>query len=177
MLDKYPRSIGSYKLAIEVEPLNTLAYKGLQVLSERRKAVPDYIDATGGLIACLQQKNEMAKALEALESAKKLARKNSSEMNDMAILRFQLPGSPIFEYMEGRLPHPAATYAKLIDYTEKSQNKALSKYTSRNTARLNAKDSKAHNDLVYEIYYKSKVSGFTSPHVYYTNSCLAPRVV
>lgn len=163
MLENFTRSAAAYQRATEIQPFNTLAFKGLLVLAERKKSVPEFISATGGIIKCFQQTNEMSKAVEALEHAKRLTRKYSSEVNDMAILNFQLPGSPIFEYMEGRLPQPTATYSKLIAICEKSQNKALSKYQSRNMARLSSKDSKATADAIYEIYAKSKVTIYILP--------------
>lgn len=161
MLEDFKRSYAAYQRATECEPFNLLAWKGLLVLAERRKTVQTYLEATTGLITCYKQTNSIVNAVEALENARKFVRKNTTDQNEAAFLRLQLPGSPIFGYMEGRLPPPALTYAKLIQLEEKAEGKVLSKYQGKGMSRLTSKDSKATNDAVYEIFQNSKVCYFS----------------
>lgn len=157
MLEEFKRSHSAYTRATEVEPFNPLAWKGLLVIAGRQKSVPAHIAASSGLICCYQNSNEMVAAVQAFQNAKDFARKNTSDINEIAFLRFQLPESSIFEYMEGRLPHPSSTYSKLISLYEKTENQALSKYHSKSVSRLHAKDSKVTTEALYEIYSKSKL--------------------
>lgn len=157
MMENFKRSQGAYTRATEVEPFNPLAWKGLLVIAGRLKSVPAHIAASSGLICCYQNSNEMVAAVQVFQNAKDFARKNTSDINEIAFLRFQLPESPIFEYMEGRLPHPSSTYSKLVSLYEKSEKQALSKYHSKSVSRLHAKDSKVTTEALYEIYSKSKL--------------------
>lgn len=157
LLEDFNRSQGAYQRATVVDPYTKLAWKGLMIVASRKVSVKDYLDSAAGLILCCEHNNEMASAVEVLENAKVFARKNTSDANDIAMLKFQLPESPIFRYMEGRLPHPAKTYPKLILYQEKIEKKALLKYQNRNSSRLHAKDVKASMEAMYAIYSKSPV--------------------
>lgn len=155
MLEDYNRSQAAYTRATEIDPYNPLAWKGLIVLSEHRKFVPSYLDAVAGLILCYQKADSMVDAVEALETARKFVRKNTTDVNEAAYLRLQLPGSPIFEYMEGRLPQPPATYGKLIKLEEASESKLLSKHKGKGVSRISSKSNT--NDDIYTIYKKSKL--------------------
>jgi len=154
MLEKYTESFNAYKRAATIDPENPTAYKGLLVLASNRKSFNDLLQAIAGLIRCCENEDNINKAVEYFETARKFCIKNPSDIHDVAFLKFQLPGSPIFQYMEGRLPHPSLTFAKLIKYSEKSKKDALAKLKRGN---LSFGKTAADDSKVFEIYKSSKL--------------------
>lgn len=155
MLEKYTESLNAYKRAAKIDPNNATAYKGLFVLANARKSITDLLEAAAGLIKCSQDDDNINKAVEYFESTRKFCLKNPSDVNDIAFLKFQLPDSPIFQYMEGRLPHPSLTISKLIKYYEKSKKDALAKLKK---GKLSLNKAAADDAKVFDIYKNSKLT-------------------
>lgn len=67
-----------------------------------------------------------------------------------------LPESPIFDFLEGRIPHPSLTYQKLVEMIEAEEKEKINKEIVSRRLRLGAK----YDQVVMEV--KREVLG-TSP--------------
>lgn len=72
-----------------------------------------------------------------------------------------LPESPIFDFLEGRIPHPSLTYQKLVEIVEVEEKDKINKEIASRRSRLGAK----HGQVVTEV--KREVLGNSPLEVLY----------
>ena len=66
-----------------------------------------------------------------------------------------LPGSSIYDYLEGRIPHPACTYTKVVELTEAEERERINKEIGERRTRLGAKISQVTTDVKREVLESS----------------------
>lgn len=72
-------------------------------------------------------------------------------------LQFILPGSPIFDYIEGLAPRPVSVYQELAQMAEKEETERINKEISARRFRLGAKQSQVSLEVQREVYLKSQL--------------------
>ncbi|RPA93643.1 protein prenylyltransferase [Choiromyces venosus 120613-1] len=70
-------------------------------------------------------------------------------------LRVLLPESPIFGYLEGRIPHPSHTLEKLIHLVEGEEKEKINKEIAKRRSRLGAVLAQVTLDVKREVYSDS----------------------
>lgn len=161
MCRDYKNSLVAYRKAVKVDPGNALGYKGLLVLSHSSKDVEVLLEATQGLISLSEKSSNMVEAVDYVESVRKFVYQNFNESNELAYLKFISPESPIFEYMEGRLPRPSSTYAKIIKIYENHEAKILAKLQNQ-PLRISGLTKNESDKEKYKVYSKSALPFYYS---------------
>ena len=70
-------------------------------------------------------------------------------------LETQLPTSPIYSFLEGRLPHPSTIYHRLAEIHEAAEKERINKEIGERRSRLGATLSGVTLDVKREVYGKS----------------------
>lgn len=153
---KFAESIAAYSQAAKIQPHNPNSWKGLLGICERTHNGQLYLTSTIGLIQCYEQTDDMVRAVDSLEKAKRFVKKYPWRTSEYDILELQLPGSLIYEYMEGRLPPPDETYSNLVAILEKTEKAEIAKFTFKNVVQIGKRTSV--NESLYKIYSNSRVS-------------------
>lgn len=159
-LQDYTKSEEAYLKATTVDPNNVTPWKGLLVISERKKDGPLHLKSTIGLIKCFEKTEDFMKAVDAFNKTKMFARKHpwgSGETSKYEILELQLPGSPIFSFLESKLPNPADTYEQLVVLCEKEEKEAIKKSNSKNFLKIGKSKGPKKLEILYDVYKVSKV--------------------
>lgn len=155
-LRRYEEAENSLRKATQLDPNNLVAWRGLTRLYYDTKQPNKYIDATTSLLEVLQNSDDITGAEEVLHNAKQAQKKFHDENMDEKMLRLQLPGSPVYDWLLSVLPPLQSVLACLIEMKEKKLQSTLSNIKSRTkmnvsmtAERTNAEYLKAyeHSDL------------------------------
>lgn len=85
----------------------------------------------------------------------KLARKKGSRAQYKRALELQLPTSPLYDFLEGRLPHPSQTYLRLIEITEAEEKEFINREIGERRTRLGARIDQVTLEVKREAFKRS----------------------
>jgi hypothetical protein len=71
----------------------------------------------------------------------------------------QLPTSPIYWYLEGRLPQPSAVYVRIVEIHEAQEAQTIKKLIDERRLRLGATLETTTSSVKREVYEKSPLEG------------------
>lgn len=72
-------------------------------------------------------------------------------------LHILLPGSPVFEYLEGLIPHPSHTYMKMAEMIEVEEQERINKEIANRRSRLGAVIGQVTVEVKREVFGASPV--------------------
>ena len=72
-------------------------------------------------------------------------------------LEILLPSSPIYDYLEGRILHPAYTYTKIADIVEDEEKEEINKEIGQRRTRLGARIDQVTSDVKREVLQNSRL--------------------
>jgi hypothetical protein len=87
------------------------------------------------------------------------ARKHGTKAQYADALALQLPTSPIYWYLEGRLPQPSAVYVRIIEIHEAQEAQTIKKLIDERRLRLGATLETTTSSVKREVYEKSPLEG------------------
>lgn len=93
----------------------------------------------------------------AIDKAVKFANQHGSKAQIKIALGLQLPGSPIYSFLEGRLPNPVYTYLRLSEITEAEEQEKVNKEIGERRTRLGAKRDQVTATVKAEVYGASNI--------------------
>lgn len=99
----------------------------------------------------------------------KFAGKNGSRAQQKQALQLQLPTSPVFSSLEGRVPHPADTYLRLIDFTEAEEREFINREIGERRTRLGAKIDQVTAEVKREAFKRSELDELYRGLINWTN--------
>jgi len=85
------------------------------------------------------------------------AKANGSRSQHIHALEAQLPTSPIYPYLEGRLTHPSNTYIRIAELVEDDENERINKLISERRTRIGARIGQVTSDVKREVYGASNL--------------------
>ena len=74
-------------------------------------------------------------------------------------LEILLPTGPIYDYLEGRILHPAYTYTKIADIVEDEEREEINKEIGQRRTRLGARIDQVTTDVKREVLQRSPLEG------------------
>ena len=83
-----------------------------------------------------------------------LARKSGTKAQYKSALELHLPSSPLYNFLEGRLPHPSHTYLRLIEITEAEEREYINHEIAVRKTRLGAKKDQVTLEVKREAFKK-----------------------
>lgn len=99
----------------------------------------------------------------------KLATNHGSKAHRKASLMLQLPNSPLYDFLEGRLPHPSHTYLRLIELTEGEEREFINREIGERRTRLGARIDRVTQEVKREAFEKSGLDQLYRGIVDWTN--------
>jgi superkiller protein 3 len=84
-------------------------------------------------------------------------------------LAVQLPTSPIYSYLEGRVPHPSHTYTRLAEITEEEEKERINKEIGERRTRLGARKDQVTWEVKREVYGGSDLENLYQKVIDWTN--------
>lgn len=87
----------------------------------------------------------------------KFTKRQGSRSQQKKALELHLPSSPLYDYLEGRIPHPSLTYQRLIDITEAEEKEFINREIGERRTRLGAKIDQVTLEVKREAYKRSEL--------------------
>jgi superkiller protein 3 len=105
----------------------------------------------------------------AIDKAVKFANQNGTKAQIKFALGLELPTSPIYSFLEGRLPNPVYTYLRLAEITEIEEQEKINKEIGERRTRLGAKKDQVTATVKAEVYDASKIQTLYQGVIDWTN--------
>lgn len=97
------------------------------------------------------------------------ARKHGTKIQYARALATQLPSSPIYSYLEGRLPQPSAVLTRIAEIHETQEIATIKKLIDERRLRLGATLENTTSTVKNEIYSQSPLEGIYEEIINWTN--------
>ncbi|GAM83217.1 hypothetical protein ANO11243_012030 [Dothideomycetidae sp. 11243] len=146
-----------YHEAADLKPDDTQAWQGLASLYESQgaKSIDAYGEVAVKLAVLFAQAGDLHRAQGTIDKLTTLAKRTGTSAQYKRALQVLLPGSPIWQFLEGRLQHPSLTFNRLIDITEKDEHTRISKEITERRTRIGSRLGKVTEEVKREVYEQS----------------------
>ena len=104
-------------------------------------------------------RNEIDQCHTVINKLVDLARNVGSRTDYRAALECTLPTSPIYDVLEGRVPHPGFTYMRTAEITEADERERINKEIGERRTRLGARLDQVNTEVRRDIFGKSELEG------------------
>ncbi|KAF8464080.1 hypothetical protein BDZ91DRAFT_730696 [Kalaharituber pfeilii] len=154
-LGSYQGSEESIKNALAVDPKyekQPTPWQGLLKIYDQQQDVPKYLETAEKLSILFQEGSDRARCAEVVNNMILFVQKHGTTEQHKQVLNFILPDSPVFDFLEGLIPHPADTYSKLAGIVEKEEKDKINKEIANRRSRLTATKGnvilEVHNEVL-----------------------------
>ena len=143
----------AYRAAIRIKGKDSLAWQGLVTLFEKQdgRKLDQYHEAALQLAEIYRDADDKIKCQSVVDKYTSDAKKYGSRAQYQRSLAIILPGSPVFEYLEGRIPHPSYLYSILADSIEVDEKEKLNLEIGQRRTRLGARIEQVTLEVKREI--------------------------
>lgn len=157
--DQYEASEAAYRKAIQGKDKDPLAWQGLVNLYEKAKneKLEAYHDAALVLAEIYMEKDDRDRCQTVLDKYTNDAKKYGSRAQLKHSLEVYLPGRPLYDYLEGRIPQPGFTYARIADLVESEEKEKINSEIGQRRTRLGAKIDQVTSDVKREVLEGSQL--------------------
>ncbi|KAJ5780523.1 Tetratricopeptide-like helical [Penicillium paradoxum] len=161
----------AYSAATQINPDDKTAWQGLVSLYERQRGCEHdgYRQAVIALGKIFANNDEKDRCNDLVNKYTKSMKNNGTKTQQKHALELQLPGSPLYDFLEGRLPHPAQTYQRLIDITESQEKEFINREIGERRTRLGARIEQVTQEVRREAANKSRLDQFYHGIIDWTN--------
>ncbi|KAF4556346.1 Tetratricopeptide repeat-containing protein 3 [Elsinoe fawcettii] len=146
-----------YHEAANLKPEDKQAWQGLCSLYESQG--PKYLDEYGEVAVRLAvlfgQAGDLHRSQSIVDKLTGYVKKHGTTSQYKRSLQVLLPGSPVWDVLEGRIAHPSLTFRRLIDITERDEESRISKEIAERRTRIGARLAKVTEEVKQEVYEKS----------------------
>lgn len=170
-LGKFEDSAKAYNDATNIKPDEAQAWLGLRSLYEKQgpAKVDENIRVGLKLAEIYADADDAHKSQSAIDKLVDFARKHGSPAQYARALATQLPTSPIYSFLEGRLPNPSLTYIRIAEIYEGDEKQTINKQIGERRTRLGATTEGVTIQVKQEVYGKSELEEIYQQIIDWTN--------
>lgn len=149
----------TYISATKSKPDDAQAWLGLCDLYESQGSlkVDEYREAALMVGEIYAQADDKHRCQTAIDKFTKFAKENGNTAQYKRALEVLLPGSPVFDFLEGRIPHPSYTYTRLAEITETEEKQRINTQIGERRTRLGARIGQVTTEVKREVYASSNL--------------------
>ncbi|KAF8442581.1 hypothetical protein BGX38DRAFT_1096186 [Terfezia claveryi] len=144
----------SYNNALSVDPKYEKMpepWQGLLNIYEAQKNIPKYIDTATKLSIIFRDGDDRTRCANVVNKMPLFVKEYGTTQQFKQCLDIVLPGSPVFEYLEGLIARPADTYLILAEMTEKEEMNKINKEIGNRSTRLGATKANVTLEVRHEV--------------------------
>ncbi|KAH9222212.1 hypothetical protein DL95DRAFT_441413 [Leptodontidium sp. 2 PMI_412] len=143
----------AYDAAATIKNSEPQAWQGLIQLYEKGdgEKVASYQTAALRLAEIYRDADDKYKCQDVVDKFLTFAKSQGTRLQQKKAQEIVLPTSPIFEYLEGRIPHPAHTYQIMAQITEFEEKERINKEIGERRTRLGAKIGQVTTEVKREV--------------------------
>ena len=149
----------TYRKAAGSKPDEAQAWLGLCSLFEGQgsKKVDDYIDAAvrvGSIHAAAEDAHRCQTIIDKMVG---FVKQNGASAQQKRALRVTLPGSPVYDFLEGRLPHPTLGFTRIAEITEREEAQRIKTEINNRRTRIGARVGQVTTEVKREVFSESEL--------------------
>ena len=143
----------AYSAATSIKGADPQAWQGLIKVFEKQSSskVSQYQIAALKLAAIYAQLDDKYKCQDVVDKFLGWVKKEGTRLQNRQALEIILPSSPIYDYLEGRVPHPSHTYQTIAQATEFEEKERINKEIGERRTRLGAKIGQVTLEVKREV--------------------------
>ncbi|KXG46022.1 Tetratricopeptide-like helical [Penicillium griseofulvum] len=170
-LNKNNDAENAYSAATAINPDDKTAWQGLISLYEKQGGCTHdgYHKAVIALGKIFADNDEKERCQDLVNKYTKSMKNNGTISQHKHALELQLPGSPLYDFLEGRLPRPSQTYQRLIEITERQEKEFINREIGERRTRLGARIEQVTQEVRREAANKSKLDQYYQGMIDWTN--------
>jgi superkiller protein 3 len=157
--NKYDDAAKVYKSATSSKPEDTQSWLGLCSVYEAQgpKRVDEYREATVGVAQLFVASGDPERCQVVINKLFAFTKQHGTKAQNKQTLRLHLPGSPVYDCLEGRIPHPSHTFTRLVEITEDEEAQFIAKEISERRTRIGAKVGQVTSEVKLQVFRNSEV--------------------
>ncbi|KAG9230261.1 putative Superkiller protein 3 [Amylocarpus encephaloides] len=155
----YAEAETAYDSATKLKNGDPQGWQGLIQIYEKQggEVVDRYQTAASNLAEIYRSQDEKYKCQDVVDKFLAFAKHQGTRLQHRKSQELILPGSPIYEFLEGRVPHPAHTYQIMAQITEFEEKERINKEIGERRTRLGAKIGQVTIDVKREVLKDSNL--------------------
>ncbi|CAG8954884.1 hypothetical protein HYFRA_00008571 [Hymenoscyphus fraxineus] len=167
----YVEAEKAYNAATNLKKDDPQAWQGLiQVYQQQGgEAVGRYQVAAVKLAEIYQAADDKYKCQDVVDKFMGFAKTHGTRQQHKKAQEVVVPGSPIYDFLEGRVPHPAHTYQIMAQITEFEEKERINTQIGERRTRLGAKISQVTTEVKREVLKDSDLEELYSNIINWTN--------
>ncbi|KAI9787609.1 MAG: Superkiller protein 3 [Geoglossum umbratile] len=158
-LGRYDEAAESYNAATRIKGNDTLAWQGLISLFEKQdsRKVDEYRAAAVRLAEIYIGTDDRTRSQTIIDKLLLFTKEHGTRSQYKKALEVLLPTSTVYDFLEGRLPHPSNTYIKLADIVEAEETERINREIGERRTRLGARIEQVRLDVKREVMSQSSL--------------------
>jgi superkiller protein 3 len=147
----------AYHSAADAKPDDSQAWLGLCSLykSQGSKNVDEYRECAVKATEIFATAEDRERAQSTVDKLVRFAKDNGTKAQYKRALQVLLPGSPVFDFLEGRIPQPVYTLIQIAQLTEEEEESTIKQEIYARRTRIGARLGQVTSDVKREVYSKS----------------------
>ncbi|WPG97649.1 superkiller protein 3 [Acrodontium crateriforme] len=156
---KFDDAAKTYESAANSKPDDAQAWLGLCSVYEAQgsKKVDEYREAVVKVAQIYATADDAHRCQSTIDKFVGFAKQNGTQAQYKRALKVMLPSSSIYNFLEGRFPHPFHTYHRLIEMTEKEEAQRIKDEINVRRTRIGARVGQVTTDVKREVFTKSEL--------------------
>ncbi|KAK8221963.1 Superkiller protein 3 [Zalaria obscura] len=149
----------AYQTAANSKPDDAQAWLGLCSLYEAQgsKKVDEYREAVVHVAQIYADQDDKHRCQTVIDKLTSFAKQNGNLAQYKRALEVLLPSSPVYDFLEGSIPHPSHTYTRLAEITEKDEKERINKEIGERRTRLGARIGQVTAEVKREVLAQSNL--------------------
>ncbi|KAK2745221.1 Superkiller protein 3 [Onygenales sp. PD_40] len=170
-LNKVDEAEAAYRTATTIKPDDRTAWQGLLSLYEKYDArdMDRYHDTVATLCKIFVAADDKAKCQTTVQKYSSIARKHGSRSQYKQALQLQLPTSPLYDVLEGTVPHPSQTYLRIIEISEAEEREFINREIGERRTRLGARIDQVTTEVKREAFQRSDLDNLYREIINWSN--------
>lgn len=149
----------TYRKAADSKPDEAQAWLGLCSVYEAQgsKKVDEYIEAAVHVGSIHAKADDAHRCQTVIDKLGGFVKQHGTSAQRKRALRVTLPGSPVYDFLEGRLPHPTLGYTRISEITEEEEAQRIKTEISNRRTRIGARVGQVTTEVKREVYTESEL--------------------
>ncbi|KAG9242790.1 hypothetical protein BJ878DRAFT_153891 [Calycina marina] len=152
-LSRYDDAEKAYDAATKLKEYDPQAWQGLVKIFEKQSSgrASQYQRAALKLAEIYMQLDDKYRCQDVIDKFLGWVKREGTKLQYRQALEIVLPTSPIYNYLEGRIPHPSRTYQDIAQITEFEEKERINREIGERRTRLGAKIGKVTVEVKREV--------------------------
>ncbi|KAK4556275.1 Superkiller protein 3 [Recurvomyces mirabilis] len=157
--DKFDEAATTYNQAAKSKPQDGQAWLGLCSVYELQGSakVDEYREAAVKAAEILANADDKHRCQTTIDKLISFTKTNGTTTQYKRALEVMLPGKSIYDFLEGRIPHPSHTYTRLVEITEEEEAEQIKREIGERRTRIGARLGQVTADVKREVYSSSSL--------------------